>query len=211
MSWEHPLSKLDLCFSGSTGLYWCSGLWRFSWLVRGISSEWVMALKTTSLWVTVTSYLFIYLFTYEAVQSELLSGHICPFKLYSISYQLCHKPGYFWSNTESCVSLWYKLSHNWNLWLCHFSELWPAFTLWHQAGWVLSSVIIFLLPNSLSSKPSSTISRIHRSPSCLSWWTGMWGGTLWELPIRKHSAMRCFRERLLGDRSCTSVVLLGEL
>lgn len=29
--------------------------------------------------------------------------------------------------------------------------------------------------------------------------------------IRKHSAMRCFKERLLGDRSCPSVVLLGEL
>lgn len=166
-----------------------------------------MALKTTNLWVTVTKYLFIY----EAAQTELLSGHIWPLGLYSISSQLCHKPGYFWLNTESCVSLWYKLSHKQNLWLCHFSELWPVFTLWHRAGWVLSSIIIFPLSHPLSSKPSSTVNRIHRGSSCLYWWTGMWGGTLWELHIRKHSAMRCFRERLLRDWSCTSVVLLGEL
>lgn len=120
-SWEHLLSKLDLCFSSSTGLYWCSGLWQVFLTCLGHFLRVGNGSKDNQS-LGYSDKLFIYLFMNEAVQSELLSGHICLFKLYSISSQLCHKPGYFWPNTESRVSLWYKLSHNWNLWFCHFSR-----------------------------------------------------------------------------------------
>lgn len=71
-SWELPLPRLDQCFN--------SGLWRGSWLVRGLSSEWPTALKTTSVRVPVAGY------------SEWATfwAH-CPLGLYSISSQLGQK------------------------------------------------------------------------------------------------------------------------